>query len=432
MGQGIGCETMLKSVELKKDLESLRNKMQQLQAAGQIEEAHGMIEEAKSLQNQIAAAEQEEGESFQREYKPLNKQDKEPETMEEIKEMNENKFFNAVRPNEKISDKFQDQEPAAAKDVDFGRMVKAFLTGNFQDAANEQKYLNATMQTGTNTVLIPSHLSNTIFDLARSKSAIFGRANVTPLKNGNLTIARLKEDVKATFVKESEAIPSSVAAFDGVTLRTKYVGVIIPLSMELLHNAENVTEALYTSIAGAVAAEVDRCMVYGNGAAAVQYTDVLAGKTGGSEELKGITTYAGINKVAVTGSAFEYDHMTAAIKPIKKANITPKNIVMNTDEELEMLSAKDTTGRYLGAPKAVENITIDSSNNIKEAEALAVSSDSIIVGVGSNIVIEKGYVNDQVAKRELSIRAYLPIDIAVLDEKAISHVTRAAARTLKK
>ena len=126
-----------------------------------------MIEEDKSLQNQIAAAEQEEGESFQREYKPLNKQDKEPETMEEIKEMNENKFFNAVRPNEKISDKFQDQEPAAAKDVDFGRMVKAFLTGNFQDAANEQKYLNATMQTGTNTVLIPSHLSNTIFDLDR-------------------------------------------------------------------------------------------------------------------------------------------------------------------------------------------------------------------------------------------------------------------------
>ena len=48
----------------------------------------------------------------------------------------------------------------------------------------------------------------------------------------------------------------------------------------------------------------------------------------------------------------------------------------------------------------------------------------MIVGVGSNIVIEKGYVQDQFAKRELSIRAYLPIDMAVLDEKAISHLTR--------
>lgn len=58
---------MRKSVEMKKQLDALKNEIKTLQAAGKVNEAHGKLDELNTMKNAIAvqeAIEQEEMENF--------------------------------------------------------------------------------------------------------------------------------------------------------------------------------------------------------------------------------------------------------------------------------------------------------------------------------------------------------------------------------
>lgn len=405
---------MKKSTEMWKQLDSLKNEIKTMREAGQIEQAHAKLEELETLKKDIEVQErleQDELEGF--EGTPVLGKNKENTNMETDKIMGK-QFYNVINPGEKLTADKSDKH----NQVDLGKLVNAMITGNWSNALTEKEYMNETMQTDGNKIIIPTHLRNTILDLARAKSAIMGKVPTVELKNSNLTIAKLTKDVEGHWVAEGETIPTSTAAFEGVKLQSKVLATLVPVSERLMKDAPNLTEVLYDSISSAVAEAMDKAIMYGTGDG-----------TETAKEPKGITRYTGINKVAVTGTEFGYDDMTQAIKPIKKANLKPSQIVMNTDEELEMLSTKDSTGRYLDAPKTLEGITIDSSNNVTEGQAFAFDPNSMLVGLGYNFIIEKGYMAGQFEKLEQSIRCWVGIDVVVLQEQGITEVKRTASKS---
>lgn len=326
-----------------------------------------------------------------------------------VEEVMNKTYLNVVRPNEKLSDTIKD-----ASDVQLGDLVTGMVTGKWKDEARE--YYN-TMQTGGNKVIIPTNLSATILDLARAKSAIMGKILVVPMENGNLTIGKLTKDVTGAFVAEGEIIPTSGAEFKGIKLEAKTVAVLVPVSEKILQDAPNITEVLMNSIGQAIASAVDKAILYGTGTGAE-----------GDKEIKGVTTYGNINKVSVGSKTnFEYDDITKAIKPIKKANFIPNKVVMSTDELLDLQSAKDTLGQYITPPVTIQDIELEESNNINMKEAIAFDENSLILGVQGDMQLEIGHMQGQFEKIEKAIRAYVRLDVAVVQEQGISHMTREEA-----
>lgn len=405
---------MKRSTELWKALEDTKAEMQQLRDAGKINEAHAMIEKVKDLQVQITDAEAEEAaacENFN--GVPIDgdtKHIKEPKDMAEVKEMSGQLFKNAVMPNEKMADKFKNQDH---KDVDLGKLAKGIITGDWSNAAAERNYLNVVEMSGDGKVLVPQHLSMNIFDAARAKSAVFGKVPTVTLNNGNLTIAKIAQDPTATFIAEGEAIPVSDVVFAPVKLKSKVLASIVPVSEILLKDGQNVEEALRMALAGAIAEAMDKALLYGTGDGTEE-----------AKEPKGILTYSDINKDTFT-DAIKYTDVVKGVKPIAKANLKATDAVMSTDNYYDLLSSTNAQGDFLNPPKALEDVILDGSNNVKVDEAVVLDRNAVVVGVSPYLMIEKGYTTDQFAKLQKSLRVYIGVDVALVNNKGITHLTKA-------
>ena len=411
---------MLKSVELKKGLEDVLNQIETLRAENKVDEVRAKLAEAKQLKADIEAAEAEENEAYENfNGVPINgnsKTIKEPKDMTEVKEMSGQLFKNAVMPNEKMADKFKNQEH---KDVDLGKLAKGVITGDWSNAAAERNYLNVVEMSGDGKVLVPQHLSMNIFDAARAKSAVFGKVPTVTLQNGNLTIAKVAKDPTAHFVAEGEAIPFSDVVFAPVKLKSKVLAAIVPVSEILLKDGQNVEEALRMALAGAIAEAMDKALLYGTGDGTEE-----------AKEPKGILTYADINKDTFADTV-KYTDVVKGVKPIAKANLKATDAVMPTDNYYDLLSSTNAQGDFLNPPKALEGVALDGSNNVKADEAVVLDRNAVVVGVSPYLMIEKGYTTDQFAKLQKSLRVYIGVDVALVNNKGITHLTKAAVRSKK-
>lgn len=405
---------MLKSIELLRSIEDAKAEMQQLRDQGKIEEAHAKIAKIKSLQKEYEAAEAEEAAAYENfNGVPIDsnaKTIKEPKDMTEVKEMSGKLFKNAVMPNEKMADKFKNQEH---KDVDLGKLAKGIITGDWSNAAAERNYLNVVEMSGDGKVLVPKHLSMNIFDAARAKSAVFGKVPTVTLNNGNLTIAKIAQDPTATFIAEGEAIPVSDVVFAPVKLKSKVLASIVPVSEILLKDGQNVEEALRMALAGAIAEAMDKALLYGTGDGTEE-----------AKEPKGILTYSDINKDTFADT-IKYTDVVKGVKPIAKANLKATDAVMPTDNYYDLLSSTNAQGDFLNPPKALEGVALDGSNNVKADEAVVLDRNAVVVGVSPYLMIEKGYTTDQFAKLQKSLRVYIGVDVALVNNKGITHLTKA-------
>lgn len=404
---------MKRSTELWQALDQTKVEMKKLRDEGKITEAHAMIEKVKDLQIQVAEAEAEEQEELTNfNGEPVNGSNiktKQPKNMMEVREMSGQLFKNAVMPNEKMADKFQDN---AHKDVDLGKLAKGVITGDWSNAAAERNYLNVVEMSGDGKVLVPQHLSMNIFDMARAKSAVFGKVPTVTLNNGNLTIAKIAQDPTAHFIAEGEAIPFSDVVFAPVKLKSKILAAIVPVSEILLKDGQNVEQALKMALAGAIAEAIDKALLYGTGDGTEE-----------AKEPKGILTYSEINKDTFTGSVM-YTDVVKGVKPIAKANLTATDAVMPTDEYYDLLSSTNVNGDFLSPPKALDGIKLDGSNNVADGQLVVLDGNAVVVGVTPYLMLEKGYTADQFQKLQKSLRIYIGVDIALVNNKGVTYVTK--------
>ncbi|MGL6174984.1 MAG: phage major capsid protein [Cellulosilyticaceae bacterium] len=412
---------MLKSVELKIDLENLKNQISEMKEAGQIEEAHSKLEEVKSLKNQIIAAEQEEEEEILLSgYRPINNtRGRESKNMEEVKEMSVKLFQDAVMPGELMADKVQDN---THNDVNLGKLVRGVMVGDWSNAAKEQKYLNAIGMDGDGSVLIPSRLSSSVYDLARSKSAIWKKVPTITLDNGNMTLVKVAANPTGHWIAPGEQIPVSQPVFAPVKLKSKTLAMLVPVSEILLKEGQNVEEAVRMAMANTLAETMDKALLYGKGDGTEE-----------AKEPKGILAYANINKDTFSDTV-KYTDLVKGVKHIGSENHKTTDAVMATNEYYDLLSSTNANGDFLNPPKALENVEIQGSNNINNQEVVLFDQNSIIVGAAANIAFDKGFTTDGFSRLEKAFRMFVRIDVAIVEPKAISHLTKqgSAAKALKK
>lgn len=382
----------------------IKNKMDDLKAEAQELLDENKIQEAKALRKEISKLKQEHDDlnnRFEEEAIKLENEKKLPGEMEgKDMEKESNKLIkNAVYPGEKISNSSMNKKD----NLDFGKLVKGMTGKGWENAAKEQEYYN--MNTSGNEVLIPKNLSDHILDVARSKSALFGKIPMVRLENNNLTVAIQTKDAEANFVAEGDLIPASDLMFESVDLKGKTLAIYINITEELLESA-NLGTQLTQSVSNAIVNALDKALLYGTG----------------ENSIIGLENIEGVEKITHTTNDTNYDFVVAGTKAIKKSNLVPTHIVYNSDlaSDLEMSKTKD--GQYLEKPQFMNNYDVSESNNIKENQAIVYDVNSLLLGIHKNITISWGYATDDFQRLKKGLRVHLRADMTPIRNNGVKIV----------
>ena len=191
---------MKKSTEMKKNLESLKNSIAQMQAEGKITEAHAKLPELSELKNAIAvqeALEEAETEKFEGDPLPVNK-----------------KADPTVAFNKAILGKPLTEAEAALVD-----------TGNIEAVGEQGGYL------------VPVEQQNQITELKRSLVSLKEFCHVIPVSSYSGTMPlEVEENGELIDFDEINSIAESDIRFGQVTWKLSDKGDIIPISNSLLRD----------------------------------------------------------------------------------------------------------------------------------------------------------------------------------------------------
>lgn len=112
-----------------------------------------------------------------------------------------------------------------------------------------------------------------------------------------------------------------------------------------------------------------------------------------AKEPKGILTYEGINKTTYSDT-ITYCDIVKGVKLITKANLTATDVVLPTDQHLDLLSSTNANGNFLSPPKALENIQISRSSNVMYTETIIFDRNIVVFGITLILTLDKGYTTD--------------------------------------
>lgn len=368
-----------------------------------LEKANNLFDEAEELQKEYEAE--------KKKFAPKIEVDEEIIDQIQKKNNKSTKFSNKV--SEKAiypGEKYKRDSYVNKNNLDFGKLVKGMVKGDWHNAEDEREYISKNM-TATGSIIIPDVLADEFIDVARTNAAIFGNVPVVQMPYNNLTIAIQTGDPTASFVKEGDAISDSEPIFDKVTLSGKTLAIYVPVSEQLLDSAPNLSQQLMNSVTQAIGLALDKAMLYGQGV------------THEVEEIKGLCNIDEINKVASTVNNINYDFVVQGTSPIRKANINPTNIVYNTSFADDLSLLKDADGNYLNRPSFCDKYIFNESNNIKDNQVLCYDVNSLLLGIHTDIRMDWGYINDDFKRIQKGLRIYLRADFVPVRPKGVSLVT---------
>lgn len=194
--------------------------------------------------------------------------------------------------------------------------------------------------------MTPEFLSTQLIDRMRSRQVcVAAGARTALLETDNTRIVRVATDPTVGWRNENAPVSQSDPVFEGVTFAPKTLAVLVPVSVELLEDAVNMSEALTLIFAGAMATELDRVALIG---------------TGTPPEPRGVynTTNVGSVSMGTNGAQItNYTSMLDALKTIRTANAAdPTAMVMHPRTARTIEGLVDTTNQPLRAPKALDAI----------------------------------------------------------------------------
>lgn len=194
---------MKKSVEMKKELETMRNEIKTLKDEGKIEDAHAKLTAFKELENKIKEIEMEET------LETMTTTDK--KELEVKNKMNVNKIFNRVLTGKSVTEE-----------------ERAFL-----NAAGTPGQVEAT--DGKGGYLVPLEQFETIKELRRNLVVLKEYCNVLPVHSFKGTMPIEKDGTGELIAfEELNEIGKSDIDFSQVTYNVADYGDIIPVSNTLL------------------------------------------------------------------------------------------------------------------------------------------------------------------------------------------------------
>lgn len=294
-------------------------------------------------------------------------------------------------------------------------LLRGQIFGDWSGAENERRAM------GENTgalggFLVPSSLSATVIDLARAKTVLVPAGALTiNMPTAEMTVVKVKTDPTPHARPEHGAITESAPTFEPIRLRAHVVAALVRISVELLEDAPQAAQTVENTIAAALALEVDRLGLFGNG----------------TTEPRGLLNTEGLGLVSMgTNGATpaDYDAYLDAIAAIETANGTPGAVIMSPRTKRTLSGLKtgisgDKTSLVPPAEFTALRRLVSNQVPTNLAQGTAPNTSASVVGdfaqmafaMRTNLMMEATRTggSDTFAKMEVLIRAYLRMDVAV-------------------
>lgn len=148
--------------------------------------------------------------------------------------------------------------------------------------------------------------SGRLIDLARAASVVSrAGAQTIGMNDRDMHLLTVESDPTASWRAETVAIPASNPTFGRITLRSKTLAAIVPISLELAEDTSNGGQVIEGLLAKALAAELDRAALVGSGAGA---------------EPRGIVNAAGVNTETGVGTPANWSDISSMVAKVYGQN----------------------------------------------------------------------------------------------------------------
>lgn len=318
-----------------------------------------------------------------------------------------------LRKEHRIAEHIKAQEVngVAAKDLDFGRLIRAKITGDWRGAEPERKAMGESTGSGGG-FWVPSPIGAPFIDLARAKSVcVAAGAGTIPMETETLKLIRQLTDPTVYWRGETAAVTESDMSFEAIELRALSLAVACRVSRELIADAPNANQIIRNSMGAALALEIDRVGLLGTG----------NGQPRGLFNTPGIQEYSmGDNGAVPT----DYDPWSYAVQYIAQKNGVPNAAIMHPRTAGTCDRFYTTDGQLLQLPESYRPLQRLTTTQlpITETQGSASTASSSIVGDFSQMVfgsrqdvqIEIGHDDTSFKKLQVILLAWVRLDVAIL------------------
>lgn len=284
----------------------------------------------------------------------------------------------ALRPEQRMVD-LALQNGASHPDLSLGRYFRAMTLGARNDA-ERRALAEGTDSAGGYTV--PEILQAEMIDLLRARTvAVRAGARTVNLTTDRTTVAKVLSDPDPGFRAEAGEVNESDPTFGQVVFEPKSLAVLVKVSRELLEDSLNIETELPRIITAAMAAKVDRVVLFGSGS---------------GDEPEGLANDSGIETIALDGELSSYSPLNQARTRILTANAEPSAFVMHPREDGTLADLTATDNQPLQMPRSLQDINMltttavptDGGTGDNESSILAGDFNNLLIGIRNQLRIE--------------------------------------------
>jgi len=257
-----------------------------------------------------------------------------------------------------------------------GSTLRALVTGCENDIERRA------LAEGTNSAggyTVPTVLSTSMIDLMRKKSRVFqAGAGAIPLDSNKHHFAKLISDPTPAWRVEAAPVEESDPTFGRVEFEAKSLAVMVKVSEELLQDSVNIESALQNSLAQALALEVDRAALLGDGT---------------NTSPTGLDNYADVNTISMGtdgGQLSDYTPLLDSIMEMQNDNGGETTAAIMAPRTLRGFSGlTDTTGQPLQRPNSIGNLPFYQTTQIPvdQTQGSATNASTIFLGNFEDLII---------------------------------------------
>jgi len=311
---------------------------------------------------------------------------------------------------------------AAGADYGIGDIVKAAVTGDWSRVPTTVKAGAAGIGPAGGFLVAPE-MAGFVIDLARAQARVMQAGALTiPMERGTLSIATVDSDPTPAWKAENAHFAVDQGKYGQVVLASKTLGVIVPLSLELVTTAANVNEIVTSQLTKRMALTLDAAAISGDGT---------------QNQPRGIVSHLPAGNIVEVGaplaSGTAYGKWGAAIGKTLAANaeLGSLSVLHNSDVSTALDDLVDTLGQPLRPTPNYASIA--NRNAVYIANGIPTTSGStfslvgdfnqVIIGTTQSLTLEVsregGYKNadgsdgNAFSQGQVLVRAYMMIDVAI-------------------
>jgi HK97 family phage major capsid protein len=323
--------------------------------------------------------------------------------------------FRALKPDEPFTGELRrlgELSERADPPLSIGRYIRAVVSGSWKGAEAERRAL-----AGSNDIkggyLVPTQLSAQVIDLARARSVCIAAGAVTvPMLTDSLSMAKLVADPVPQWRGEGSIVASSDPTFGAIRMSAKSLGVIVPVSRELMMDAPNAPAVIDAALTAALGLELDRACLVG---------------IGGPIQPLGIINDNDVQTFNAGAFADWSDLADAVGRLLTQNERGPFAAVMHPRTFSTCDRLVDSTGQPMQKPDSVRALRFLTTTSLptnlgagaNEAPVIVGDFGQLAIGVRQNLEIEisrdgQDSTGRGFQRNEVLIRATLRADVALL------------------